>query len=58
MTRVHLTTAQLRELEAEADNADAGEPYDYFDPPHPRQLSIFDALSAEDLRRYLAGARA
>jgi hypothetical protein len=60
VTRVHLTTAQLRQLEAEHDAELAGDddlaPYDYFEPPHPRQLSIFDALSAKDLQAYLQGA--
>jgi len=33
---------------------DGAEPYGDVEPPHPRQLSIFDALRAEDLRAYLA----
>jgi len=56
MTRVHLTEQQLRELEAEAEIDDTyGTEYSEH-VPHPRQLTIFDALRAEDLRAYLARA--
>lgn len=58
MTLVHLTPAQLREIEAEPDFDFEDEPYDVAElVPHPRQMTIYDVLSAEDLRSYL-GARA
>jgi hypothetical protein len=63
MTCVHLTPTQWREIESDYEDelerignmrrADAT--YDVTEPPHPRQLSIYDALSAEDLRSYLGG---
>jgi hypothetical protein len=55
----HLTEHHLRdvELEAERMGIDAyATDYAVEHVPHPRQLSIFDALSADELRAYLARA--
>jgi len=53
----HLTERQLCavELEAERTGIDAyATDYAAEHVPHPRQLNIFDLLSADELRRYLA----
>jgi len=53
---VHLTSTQLREIEA--DHEDELERIGNMrraESADERQLSIFDALSAADLRAYLGG---
>ena len=51
----------LRDVErfGEIDSDLEDEPYDVAELiPHPRQMTIYDVLTAEDLRNYLTGARA
>jgi len=48
---------RLVELEADIQGIDDIEPLDVAELiPHPRQMTIYDVLSADDLRHYLGAS--